>query len=258
MRRVLITGHSRGIGRALTEHYLAAGSEVWGVSRSTGNLSHRHLVEIAADLSSLETIKELVAKTPRTGFDLVFANAGINRAGPTKRTSVREHQELLDLNLQSPIHLVHALLTSTRLPRGSSLVLVSSLSHYSSYPGAALYAASKDGLAAFARNLRPELQALGIHTMCVFPGPIATDMARVVSPASRKDSARMQPAVLAKKIAKAEASKKMRYTPGFVFALLALVARMLPSLVESLIYHALGRHLIQRDHTVSSKQAPNN
>ncbi|MEZ4606833.1 MAG: SDR family oxidoreductase [Deinococcales bacterium] len=63
------------------------------------------------------------------------------------------------------------MLATDKLSKGSSLIFISSLAHFVSYPSASSYAASKTGLAAYARSLRIQLAPQGIHVLTVFPSP---------------------------------------------------------------------------------------
>jgi len=97
---------------------------------------------------------------------------------------------VLAVNLTAPLHLTGALLQAGKIAPGGSLVFVSSLSRLLSYPGAAVYAASKDGLASYARSLAVALAPQKMHVLTVYPGPTRTAHARRYSPDNSREARR--------------------------------------------------------------------
>ena len=99
--------------------------------------------------------------------------------------------EILEVNLTAPLALTAGLLKKNLLASAGSLVFVSSLSRFLSYPGAAVYAASKDGIASYARSLAVALVPAGIHVLTVYPGPTRTAQARACSPNNHHEHRRI-------------------------------------------------------------------
>ena len=208
-------------GEALARRLVRAGYSVTGVGR--GCERHAAILErelgarfIVADLSTDEGIARvhdlLGAMDP---IDVLVHNAGINAVGRFPSVGLADQEKVVAVNLEAPIVLTAMLLNADRIVHGGSLVFVSSLSHYVSYPGAAAYAASKSGLASYARSLSVALSACGIHVLTVFPGPTRTDHARRYSPDSSREEKRMPPEELAEKILEGIIKKKRRVIPGF-------------------------------------------
>ena len=126
-------------------------------------------------------------------------------------------------------------------PAGS-LVYLSSLSYYVGYPGAAVYAATKDGLTHLSRSLR----AAGYRTTVVFPGPTRTDHARRYSPDNSREDRRMPPEQVAEAIFTAEQRGQRRLIPGAANKLLAFAGRIVPTVMEN----AMRRTLYEKIHHV--------
>ncbi|MGL4612289.1 MAG: SDR family NAD(P)-dependent oxidoreductase [Trueperaceae bacterium] len=138
-------------------------------------------------------------------------------------------------NVLAPLLLTKKLLTAGVLRKGSSIIFISSLSHFVGYPGASVYAGSKDGLTAFARSLSLELSPEDIHVMTVFPGPTRTPHARQHSPDNSREHKRMSPEVLAQKVKHASEQRHHRYVPGVQNKLSAFLGKMLPRLTEQIM-----------------------
>lgn len=128
-----------------------------------------------------------------------------------------------------------ALLQARKIAQGGSLVFISSLSHFTGYPGAAVYAASKDGIASYARSLRAGLARQQIHVLTVFPGPTRTAHARRYSPDNSRENRRMLPAVLADQILQAVQARQSILIPGLGNKLTALAGRLAPRLMEQVM-----------------------
>jgi short-subunit dehydrogenase len=148
------------------------------------------------------------------------------------------------VNLTAPMVITARMLASSRIRPGGTVVLISSLSHFVGYPGAAVYAATKDGLASYARSLRVALAPQRIHVLVVFPGPTRTAHARRYSPDNSREDKRMPPAELAHQILQAVDRRQWTLIPGWNNRLFAIASRLAPSLVEQsmrkIIYEKLN------------------
>jgi short-subunit dehydrogenase len=236
MKQCVITGAADGIGRALAYRFAQAGYAITGidVDAQRAGLTCTELKDagyqarfIVADLASSNDIAKVAANLI-TGppVDVLIHNAGINAIGAFKDIAPDTQQRVIDVNLLAPMLLSPPLLASHHISDGGSLVFISSLSHFVSYPGAAVYAASKDGLASYARSLSVSLAAQKIDVLTVFPGPTRTAHARRYSPDNNRENRRMLPELLADKIFKAVSARKQILIPGIglnVFAALGLL-----------------------------------
>lgn len=241
----IITGAAEGIGQALLAQYVQAGYPVLGVdinptttaaTRAAWAQQGVQVPFIMADLAQhtdLERIVSMVQWNKAADQPVVLIhNAGINAVGRFVQSDPAAQQQVIQINLRAPLVLTSLLLQRGLLPPGSSIVGIASLSHFVSYPGAAGYAASKDGLAAYARSARLALAAHGIHVLTVFPGPTRTAHARRYSPDNRHEGRRMPPERLAAHIFRAQQRGQAVLLPGMSTRLLAWLGRLAPTLAE--------------------------
>jgi short-subunit dehydrogenase len=241
-RQAVVTGAAEGIGRAVVEILGAHGYAITGVdvNAATAMQTQRELagrgLELAflqGDLSQMAELDRIAARLAEgPAIDVLVHNAGINCVGAFGQSDLARQQAVLDVNLRAPLHLTAALLRAGKVARGGTLVFVSSLSRYVSYPGAAVYGASKDGLASYARSLGAALAPQGIHVLVVYPGPTRTAHARRYSPNNRREHRRMAPEVLAAAIYRAIERRQRRLVPGLGNQLFAFAGRWLPGPVE--------------------------
>jgi NAD(P)-dependent dehydrogenase (short-subunit alcohol dehydrogenase family) len=178
-RRALITGGSSGIGAATARVLAGRGARVAVVGRNVDALARVNQdtggVCITGDLSDRDCPRETVhaAVSALGGLDVVVSNAGLGWAGSFAAMSEADIDELLDVNLRSCAHLVHAALPHLRAGQGR-LVFVGSIAGRLGVPGEAWYSATKAGLECFADVLRAELRSAGIGVTLVTPGVVDT------------------------------------------------------------------------------------
>ncbi len=235
--RVLITGAADGIGRALALAYAANDWLVVGVDIDEERAAET--IELTpASRVQFRTVDLATSDMSWVGdeepFDAVVHNAGISAVGSFATIDPADHQRVIDLNLVAPMLLTRALLSDHKLRQGARLIFMSSLSHQLGYPGAAVYAATKDGLELYARSVRAALHP-AITTTTVFPGPTRTAHAQRYSPDpsdTSNEARRMDPAVLADQIVGFDGA---RLFPGPVAKASAALGTLAPSVGEAVI-----------------------
>ena len=153
--------------------------------------------------------------------------------------------KVLDINLRAPLLLTAGLLNADRLVAGGTIICLASLSTFVGYPGAAVYAASKDGLVSYARSLSVGLADRDIRTLTVFPGPTRTAHARRYSPDNRRESRRMPPEAVARQVVKATQRRQRTLAPGLSSRAFALMGRLAPRLAEQAMRKTLFDKLDQ-------------
>jgi uncharacterized protein len=184
-RPVVVTGASRGIGRALALALAGRRRDLVLCARSAGDLeavaseARRSGVEaraVACDLATVEGRDELVRACPEALGGLVN-NAGFGTAGAFALQDRAREREMVRLNVEAVVDLTHALLP--RLPPGSFLMNVASTAGFQPVPLFATYAATKAFVLSFSEALAEELLPRGIHAMALCPGVTVTDFQRI-------------------------------------------------------------------------------
>ncbi len=251
----VITGAADGIGRALAEAFGAAGYAITGIDVDRPRAEALQTALVAAgvdihfvdgDLSATDALPLLVAAlAERPPIDLFIHNAGISAVGPFVDSNLARQRAVFDINCSAPLLLTALLLRQHGMAPGASFVFISSLSRFMSYPGAALYAATKDALASYARSLAVAAVSQQSHVLTVFPGPTRTAHARRYSPDNRREASRMPPSTVAQLILAAVHARRRRLIPGMANHGAAILGRLFPSLAEQLmrrtIYDRLPR-----------------
>ncbi|MBT9392018.1 SDR family oxidoreductase [Hymenobacter sp. NST-14] len=188
MKTALITGASRGIGRALALELARRGYDVLLTARSEGQLEAvaaevrqlgRTARVLALDLAAPAAADQLAAWTIAQPGELTVLvnNAGYGLWGRFEELSLAQQQNMLQLNLHLPVALTHALLPALHRPKAAYILNVASTAAYQAVPTLTLYAASKAFLLSFSRGLRYELRETGVSVSCLSPGATTTGFA---------------------------------------------------------------------------------
>jgi NAD(P)-dependent dehydrogenase (short-subunit alcohol dehydrogenase family) len=179
-RVVLIFGGNSGIGLASAIAFADEGARVVITGRDTNTLADaertigRGAVAIQADIADLRATDAVMAHMAKAHgrIDVLFVNAGLGRFVPLEHVTEEQWDHTVGVNLKGPYFAVQKALPL--MQPGSSIVLTSSIGHCKGIPGNSVYAASKAGLRALARNFGAELVSRGIRVNCISPGPIDT------------------------------------------------------------------------------------
>ncbi|MBI0437533.1 3-oxoacyl-ACP reductase FabG [Dickeya dianthicola] len=189
----LVTGASRGIGRAIAEMLAARGAIVVGTATSDkgaadisewlgpkGKGYALNVTDSASIESVLASIKEAFGD-----IDILVNNAGITRDDLMLRMKDDAWQEVLDTNLSSVFRLSKAVLRAMMKKRFGRIITVGSVIGSRGNAGQANYAAAKAGLVGFSKSLAQEVASRGITVNVVAPGFIETDMTRALTEEQR-------------------------------------------------------------------------
>ena len=184
-RRAIVTGASRGIGRAAALRLARDGADVALLQRSgAGDLVEeitalgRRAHAIAVDLSQPQAAEAAVdeAAARLGGLDALVANAGAIDRAPALEVSLEEFRKVVETDLTSPFAAARAAARHMLAGDGGGIVLVASLLSFQGGLGVASYAAAKAGAANLARALANEWAALGVRVNAVAPGYVATEL----------------------------------------------------------------------------------
>jgi short-subunit dehydrogenase len=184
----VITGASRGIGKAIAQVFATHGYDLYLCSRSEKNL--------------LETVEELKTEFPNTNiyaqaFDLgkkqqaqlfgewITGNAAtidvlVNNVGTFVQGNISDEpdgalEQMLEVNLYSAYHTTRAVLPKMKAEKAGHIFTICSIASLHAYPNGGAYSISKYALLGFTKNLREELKPLGIKVTAVIPGAVYTD-----------------------------------------------------------------------------------
>jgi short-subunit dehydrogenase len=182
--RALVTGASKGIGRALAEALAARDATVGLAARGADELSElaailgARAVALPCDVGSAEDVGTAVERfvAHAGGLDLAIANAGIAHYGRFEDQDPELHERMTRVNWLGTVHTARAALPHLRAGGGGHLVIVSSGAGLRAFPQAAVYGATKAAQRAFAEALRHELSGSGVSVTTVFPGEIASSL----------------------------------------------------------------------------------
>jgi len=171
---VLITGASRGIGRALAAALAARGVAVFGTSRDPRNVSDKLPGVVYLPLR-LEDPASVEACAGAAGpVEVLVNNAGQSQVGPVEDASTESVENLFQMNLFGLIRLTKAFLPGMRERGRGTIVNIGSLTGSFPPPFQSAYAATKVGLEAFTKSLRGEVGRFGLKVVHVIPGYINT------------------------------------------------------------------------------------
>jgi 3-oxoacyl-[acyl-carrier protein] reductase len=182
-KTALVTGASRGIGRAIAEELARAGAEVVVAYRSGREEAEALVTEIGgravqADVSSPDDAKRLVDEAG--DVDVLVNNAGLTRDTVLARMSDDDWRTVLDTNLSSVFYTCRAVTRPMMRKRGGAIVNLSSIVGVHGNFGQANYAASKAGIIGFTKSLARELGSRGVRANVVAPGYVRTRLTEVL------------------------------------------------------------------------------
>jgi 3-oxoacyl-[acyl-carrier protein] reductase len=184
-KKALVTGASRGIGRAISALFLAEGAEVWGLgTKEPEDFSERAAAAegkfhwISADLSLLEGLEERAENAVKDsgGFDIVVNNAGITKDNLSFRMNLDDFRGVLDVNLSAAFILARTAGRDMIRRRSGSIINMSSVVGMHGNGGQANYAASKAGLIGLTKSLARETASRNVRVNAIAPGYVETDM----------------------------------------------------------------------------------
>lgn len=195
----LVTGATRGIGRAIALKFAAEGADVAFTYRSQHEAATALVAEIEAlgvrskaytsDAADFTQAHEVVDDVKATfgHIDILVNNAGITRDGLMMRMDEAQWDAVIGTNLKSAFNFIHACTPVMARQRCGSIINMSSVVGVSGNAGQCNYSASKAGLIGLTKSIAKEMGPRGIRANCIAPGFITTDMTGVLSEDVRKE-----------------------------------------------------------------------
>ncbi|CAK6693830.1 3-oxoacyl-[acyl-carrier-protein] reductase [Synechococcus sp. BA-124 BA4] len=186
----LVTGASRGIGRAIALDLAASGAEVvvnYAASAdaaeavveaitATGGLAWSHRADVSQETEVEAMVKQVLERSGR--LDVLVNNAGITRDGLLMRMKTSDWQSVIDLNLTGVFLCSRAVCRTMLKARSGRIINITSVVGLMGNPGQANYSAAKAGVIGFTRSTAAELASRGVTVNAVAPGFIASDMTK--------------------------------------------------------------------------------
>jgi len=189
MHRSLVTGGTRGIGRAIASALLQAGGCVMitgrnaeSVERAVGELAAEsgdpaRVAGLGVDVRDRAGVDGLVAETVRRfgGLDVVVNNAGVGVFGNIESMNDDDWRLMIDTNVTGPFFVTRAAIPALRASGGGWIINIASLAGRNYFPQGGGYCATKAALIAFTESVMQEVRHDGIRVSVIMPGSVATE-----------------------------------------------------------------------------------
>ncbi|MEX0666171.1 MAG: SDR family oxidoreductase [Acidimicrobiia bacterium] len=199
-RVAVVTGGTRGIGRAIAEGFAAAGANVVVASRKADACAETeaHLIALGGEalgvpthLGDLDAVAALVGRTMDrfSRLDIVVNNAATPLTMPIGQLTPEAWQKSFDVNLRGPVFLVQDALPHLEASPCAAIVNVISAGAFLFSPNVSMYAAAKAALMSFTRAMAADFAPRGIRVNALAPGSVDTDMMRKTAPEAQASMA---------------------------------------------------------------------
>lgn len=244
MRYALVTGASKGIGKAIATELAHRKINLLLVARNeeqlrtlAASLHAQYGIQAAylpLDLSLPNAVPQLMAWIQNNGYEIsiLVNNAGYGLSGPFQDYTAEEHEAMMRVNMHVPVALTHALLPMLQSHTPAYILNIASSAAYQSVPGLTSYAASKAFMLNFSRGLRYELRNKGISVTAVSPGSTDTDFASRAKVGAKglkaAEKVNMTPEAVGRIAVQAMFSRKAEVITGFINKLGAFLVWLFP------------------------------
>jgi short-subunit dehydrogenase len=247
MAYALITGASKGIGKEIVYQLCEKKIDVLLVARSEDLLQElKNEVEekykvraayFAIDLSKTGAANEIFNWCKKNNYciNILVNNAGYGLSGAFEKYSLKEHEDMMQVNMNALVGLTRLFLPELKKQTQSYILNIASAAAYQSIPYLCLYAATKAFVVSFSRGLNYELKDTNVSVSCVCPGGTETDFGHRANIGEKAIKAgkklNMQPEEVAKITVKSMFKKKKEITVGFVNKLGVFLAWLAPKIL---------------------------
>lgn len=244
--KVIISGASSGLGKALAHHYAAMGATLGLIARRSDLLEElaAELPDVSiypADVTNASAV-EIIAQDflGRHGCpDIVIANAGVSRGTLTEYAEDREvFADILAINVTGMVNLFQPFIAGMRFRGRGSVVGIASVAGYRGLPGSGAYSASKAAAMTYLESLRVEMHRSGVSVITICPGYIVTPMT-ANNPFPMPFILTVEDA--AKKIVRTIESRTSFSVIPWQMSIVAKVLRLLPNFLYDRIFAGVPR-----------------
>ncbi|MFZ1684675.1 MAG: SDR family NAD(P)-dependent oxidoreductase [Candidatus Zixiibacteriota bacterium] len=183
MKRILITGASRGIGRAIALRLAGPETTLILTGRNQNDLNKTaaeakskgaSVIQLLCDLADPNQVQALVMEASKAPLDVLINNAGVSHVKPVVEQSIEDWNDTIAVNITAPFLLCRGLIPV--MSRGASIVNINSSAGRTGFGGWSSYCMSKFALDGFSKSIREELRAGGIRVISVFPSATDTEI----------------------------------------------------------------------------------
>jgi short-subunit dehydrogenase len=247
MSYALITGASKGIGKAIAFELAAKGYNLLFVARSADLLQcvseeirakyPVQIQHIVIDLSAADAARKVFDWSQQNGFpvSILVNNAGYGMSGPFESYPLEQHLNMLQVNCTALVELTYLFLPQLKQHKEAHILNIASSAAYQAVPYLSLYAASKSLVLSFSRGLRYELRKTAVNITCICPGATDTEFttrAKVGEKALKTaQKVNMTPEQVGKAAVNAMFSKKAEVITGAINKLGGFLTWLLPKQV---------------------------
>lgn len=180
---VIVTGASRGIGKAIAIQLIEEGYHVLGIARKASSFEHPNFTPIDLDLSAIEALPAALKLLTKKYPDIrgIICNAGQGQFGHLEEFSYEQIQALMNLNFLSQTYLVKAFLPQMKKRNSGDIIFIGSEAALAGKRKGSIYCASKFALRGFAQALRDECSTSDIRICMINPGMVLTEFFKDLS-----------------------------------------------------------------------------
>ncbi|MGB6329960.1 MAG: SDR family oxidoreductase [Halarcobacter sp.] len=177
---ILITGTSKGIGKAIAQYYLNKGYNVIGISRSAKSIDNDKYTHISYDITN--DLHDLIYKIKNIcpTIDILINSAGIASMNHFLLTSSKKNNDIINLNYNAVFNLTREIVRLMTKSKQGRIINFSTIAVALSLEGEASYSASKAAVESLTKTLSKELAFYGITVNCIAPSPVETDLIKNV------------------------------------------------------------------------------
>jgi len=198
IKKVLITGSTRGIGKAIALELKQKGYEIIGTATSRKGidvLSKYEITGLLLDLNSYESIEKFseIITSKYSDISILINNAGITKDNIVLRMKEKEWMDIVNIHLNGTFKISKKILKFMLKKQWGRIINITSAAAALGNKGQSNYAAAKSGVEAFSRSLSREVGSRGITVNCVAPGYIDTDMTSSFTEEQKKEITKLIP-----------------------------------------------------------------